>query len=116
MNVQHFEKGVLYTDKQLMLIARKIGKLATFCRKLKDEASSIRVETERRDTKKERDQVKVIVNVVLPRKMLRAECRKDDPVEALDRCVEKLEHQIERYKQQHMRRGLGRRSHRSLAA
>ncbi len=114
MNVQHFEKGVLYTDKQLVLIARKIGKLATYCRKLKDEASSIRIEARRNDTKKDRDRVRVIVNVTLPRKVLHAECLKDDPVEALDRCTEKLEHQIERYKAQHMRQGLGRATHRKL--
>jgi ribosomal subunit interface protein len=116
MNVQHFEKGIVYTDKQLMLIARKIGKLATYCRKVKDEASMIRVEAERRDTKKERDQVKVMVNVVLPHKMMRAECRKDDVIEALDRCIEKLEPQVERYKELHMRKGLGRGSHRSSDA
>ena len=115
MNVQHFEKGLVYSDKQLLLIARKIGKIATFCKRVKDEASSIRVEAEKRDAKKQRDSVHVIVNVVLPRKTLSAECLKQDPIEALDRCIEKLEPQIEKYKQTHMGRGLGRSSHRTLA-
>jgi ribosomal subunit interface protein len=114
MNVQHFEKGIVYTDKQLMMIARKIGKLATYCRKVKDEASAIRVEAERRDTKKERDQIKVMINVLLPHKMLRAESLKNDPLEALDRCIEKLEPQIEKYKVRHMDRGLGNGSHRRM--
>ena len=37
---------------QLLLIARKIGKLATYCGRIKDKASMIRVESERRDAKK----------------------------------------------------------------
>jgi ribosome-associated translation inhibitor RaiA len=115
MNVQHFEKGIVYTDKQLMLIARKIGKLATYCRRLKDEASLIRIEAERKDTKKSRDQINVIVNVSLPHKMLSAECFKADPIEALDRCVEKLEPQIQRYKDLHMGKRLGKGSHRLFA-
>ena len=115
MHVEHFEKGLTYTDRQLLMMARKIGKLATHCRRLKDEASAIRIEAEKRDTKKERDAVKVMVNVLLPRKMLRAECRKDDVVEALDRCIEKLEPQIEKYKEHHMRKTIGQRGHRTLA-
>lgn len=115
MNVQHFEKGIVYTDKQLVMIARKIGKLATYCRKLKDEASTIRVEADRRETKKQRDSIHVIVNVALPGKTLSAECLKNDPIEALDRCIEKLEPQIMKYKERHLGRGLGRASHRTLA-
>lgn len=113
MNVQHFEKGIVYTDKQLIMIARKVGKLATYCRRVKDESSSIRVEAELRDTKKSRDQVMVMVNVNLPHKVLRAESLKADPIEALDRCIDKLEPQIEKYKLHHMSRGLGKGSHRS---
>ena len=116
MNVQHFEKGILYTDRQLVVIARKIGKLATFCRKVQDTSSSIRVEAERRDTKKDRDQVKVVVHVSLPRKVLHAESRKGDPIEALDRCIEKLEPQIDKYKLKHTRQGFIHQRRRALAA
>ncbi len=99
MNVQHFEKGLTYNDRELILLARKIGKLATYCSSLKDEASLIRVEAERRPTKKERDQVKVMITVDLPRKQLRSESRRPDPIDAVDRCVEKLEPQIKRHKE-----------------
>ena len=101
MHVEHFEKGVRYNEEELILLAKKIGRLATYCRFLKDEGSSIRVEAERRDTKKDRDQVKVAVTVRLPKKVLRVESRKYTPLEALDSCIEKLEEQIKGYKEMH---------------
>lgn len=108
MHVEHFEKGVKYDDKELLLLARKVGKLATYCRRLKDEGSSIRIEAEARDTKKSRDNVKVMVTVKLPKKVLRAESRKYTALEALDSCVEKLESQIKRYKEEHTALGKAR--------
>lgn len=107
MNIQHFEKGLHYNDRELLTIARKIGKLATYCRKIKDEASFIRIEAERRDTKKDRDQVKVAVTVQLPGKILRAESRRNDVVDALDRALEKVEPQLKRYKEVRLDRGHG---------
>jgi ribosomal subunit interface protein len=80
--------------------------LATYCRYVKDESSSIRVETEQRDSKKARDRVKVMVTVELPGKILRAESRRDGVLDAVDRCIEKLEPQIKRYKD--LRTGKGR--------
>ncbi len=105
MHVEHYEKGVRYTDKDLLLLAKKLGKLATYCRRLKDEGSKIRVESESRNTKKQNDQVKVMVTVHLPKKILRAESRKPRALDALDRCIEKLEPQIKRYKESHTQRG-----------
>ncbi len=105
MNVQHFEKGLHYNDKDLMILARKIGKLATYCKRLKNEDSMIRVEAEKRDTKKDRDQVKVMITVELPGADLRAESRRPRPLDALDRAIEKLEPQLKRYKELHTGRG-----------
>lgn len=119
MHVEHFEKGVRYSDQDLILLAKKIGKLATYCRFLKDEGSMIRVEAERRDTKKERDQAKVMLTLVLPNKVLRAESRKNTVLEALDSCTEKLKPQIDRYKEMHTGKGRahvkGRKSRKSYA-
>lgn len=120
MHVEHFEKGVRYTAKDLEVVARKIGKMATYCSRLKDESSVIRVEAERRETKKASDEVKVMITVELPQKVLRAESRKGSVIEALDRAVEKLEPQLLKYKDMHSRKGRmqksGQSSHRSLAA
>jgi ribosomal subunit interface protein len=102
MHIEHFEKGIRYSDRELLLLARKLGKMATYCSRLKDEASVIRVEAERRPTKKAQDEVKVMITVELPRKVLRAESRKGTVVEAVDRCVEKLEPQLLKYKEVHM--------------
>jgi ribosomal subunit interface protein len=99
MHIEHFEKGLRYTDKELLMVARKLGKLATYCGRLKDEASVIRVEAEHRDTKKEKDSVKVMMTVELPQKQFRAESRKASIIEAFDRAVEKLEPQLIRYKE-----------------
>lgn len=106
MRVQHFEKGVYYTDKELLLVVRKIGSLATHCRRLKDESSMIRVEAERRDTKKGDDAVKVAITVELPGKVLRAESRRPAAIDAVERCIEKLTPQLERYKDRHSARGI----------
>ncbi len=86
-------------------MARKIGKLATYCKRLKNEDSLIRVEAESLPTKKERDAVTVMVTVDLPKAQMRAESRKDTALDALDRCIEKLEPQIKRYKELHTGRG-----------
>ncbi len=99
MNVQHFEKGLHYNDRELLIFAKKIGKLATYCQRVKDASSLIRVEAERRPTKKDNDQVKMMITVDLPKKQLRAESRRKNPIDALDRCIEKLEPQIKRYKE-----------------
>ena len=109
MNIQHFEKGISYNDQELLILARKIGKLATYCRKLKDEDSAIRVEAERRPTKKNRDQVKVMLTVELPKEVFRAESRRNRVVEALDRAVEKITPQLTRYKEERTGRQRARR-------
>ena len=101
MQVEHFEKGISYNADELILLAKKIGKLATYCRFLKDEGSSIRVEAERRDTQKDRDQVKVMVTVRLPKEIIRSESRKNRVMDAIDSCMEKLEDQVKRYKEMH---------------
>lgn len=99
MNIQHFEKNFSFTGRELPTVARKIGKIATYCKRVQDAASSIRVEVERQKTRKERDQIMVMITVELPEKVLRAESRKQDVIEALDRCIEKLEPQLKRYKE-----------------
>ncbi|MDD4287522.1 MAG: ribosome-associated translation inhibitor RaiA [Candidatus Peribacteraceae bacterium] len=102
MNIQHFEKNFSFTGRELPTVARKIGKIATYCKRVKDAASAIRLEVERQKTRKERDQIMVIVTVELPEKVLRAESRKPDMIEALDRCIEKLEPQLKRYKEKRL--------------
>lgn len=99
MHVEHFEKGLRYSDRELLTLARKIGKLATYCKKLKDEASSIRVEAARAPTKKKQDEVMVTVTIELPRARLQATSRKESALEAVDRAIEKIEPQLLRYKE-----------------
>jgi len=101
MNIQHFEKNFEYTGRELPTVARKIGKIATFCKRVKNADSAIRVEVERQTTKKERDQILMTITVELPEINLRAESRKPDVIQALDRCIEKLEPQVKRYKEKH---------------
>lgn len=101
MNIQHFEKGLHYSDTEFLAIARKLGKLATYCKRVKDESSAIRIESERRDTKKDRDQVKVMITVELPHKVLRSESRRQQVIDAVDRAIEKLEPQLLKYKDMH---------------
>lgn len=104
MNVQHFEKNFQYTANEFLTIARKVGKMATYCKLVKDEGSAIRIDAERRATKKDRDQMKVAITVDLPGKTLRSESRRPDVVEAVDRCIEKLEPQLKKYKDRQVKR------------
>ncbi len=104
MHVEHFEKGLRYSDQELLLLARKLGKMATYCKKLRDESSVIRVEASRTPTKKKRDEVMVTITVELPRARLQATSRKQDVIEAIDRAVEKIEPQLLRYKEKHTSR------------
>lgn len=99
MFTEHFEKNFRYTDKELLIVARKLGKLATYCKRIKDEGSWIRVEAEKRITKKNADQMKVTITIKLPKKQFRAESRRRYIIDALDRCMEKLQPQLERYKE-----------------
>ena len=101
MNIQHFEKGFHYNNTELLTVAKKIGKLATYCQKIKDEGSYIRIDAENRKTEKKRDAMKVAITVKLPTKILRAESRRPDVCEAVDRCVEKLSGQVKKYKELH---------------
>ena len=101
MRVEHFEKGISYSADDLILLAKKIGRLATYCRFLKDESSSIRVEATRRDTKKDGDQIKVMISVRLPKENFFVDSRKNNVLDAVDSCIEKLEDQVKRYKEMH---------------
>ncbi|HVW66285.1 MAG TPA: ribosome-associated translation inhibitor RaiA [Candidatus Peribacteraceae bacterium] len=116
MNIEHFEKGLTYNDRELLFVARKLGKLATHCSRLKDESSVIRVEAERRETKKTRDETKVMITVELPQKMMRAESRKATFLEAFDRAVEKLEPQLVKYKELRSSKGRQRKARSGRAA
>ena len=116
MNILHYEKNFTYTDRELLQIARKIGKIATYCKRVKDEGSCIRIDAERRNTKKDRDQVKVSITIELPGKELRAESRRSDVIEAVDRCIEKLEPQVKKYKELHTSRGRAQKNKRAKRA
>ena len=98
MDIHHYEKNFRYTDREFILVARKIGRLATFCKRIKDEGSYIHIDSARRSTKKQRDQTKVTIHIQLPGKVLRASSRRFDVIEAVDRCIEKLESQVKKYK------------------
>ena len=113
MHIDHLERHFRYTADEQLHVARKLGKMATYCKRLKDESSSIRIEVEGRKTQKKRDTLKVSVTVELPQKVLRAESRRFDVTEAVDRAVEKLQPQLEKYKELHTNRGS--RAHRKAA-
>ncbi|MBI3332364.1 HPF/RaiA family ribosome-associated protein [Candidatus Peregrinibacteria bacterium] len=108
MNVQHFEKGLHYSDREFLLLAKKIGRLATYCERLKDEASWIRIDADRRPTEKAQDRIKVTITVELPKAAFRVESRRSTALRAIDRCIEKLEPQIKRYKEMHTGKGRAR--------
>ena len=86
------------------MLAKKVGRLSRYCGKMMDESSIMKVETVSRDTKKQRDSVKVMISITLPKKTMRAESRKVKALDAIDRCCEKLEAQLKKYKEKHVSR------------
>ncbi len=105
MHIEHIARGLSYTPDEMVLMAKKVGRLATYCRFVKEEGSKIRIEADRGDTKKDRDQITVAISVFLPKKTFRAESRKFKALDAIDRCIEKLEEQVKSYKEEHTGRG-----------
>ncbi|HAI98290.1 TPA: hypothetical protein DCL30_01955, partial [Candidatus Peribacteria bacterium] len=105
MKIIHLERGFSYSDAQRLTLARKLSRLATYCKRLNREDSVVRIESEMQPTEKNRDQILISITVELPGKNLRAESRKRDPIEAVDRCMEKLEPQLKKYKELKTRRG-----------
>ena len=104
MHVSHHEKGFQYTDKDFLRIVKRVGKLATYCKRVKDDGSMIRIDAERRDgTQKARDQYKVSVTINLPNQTIRAESRKETVREAADRAIAKVTAPLKRYKEQYKR-------------
>ncbi len=104
MKIVHYEQGIAYSAWERKMIAKKVGRLTRYCKRITDEGSIITVESRRRDTKKERDSVKVTIMITLPHRTLRAESRRPLALDAVDRCVEKLEGQVEEYKERHVLR------------
>lgn len=102
MRMLHYEKNFHYSDRELLLAARKLGKLATYCKRLKNEDSTIKVEVEKRETKKTSDEIKVTIIIELPGKTLVADSRKATFIEAFDRCEEKLATQVVKYKEKQL--------------
>jgi ribosomal subunit interface protein len=101
LKVTHYEKGYIYTASELTMLAKKVGRLSRYCSRMLDESSLMKVETVSRDTKKQRDSVKVMITITLPHKTIRAESRKSKALAAIDRCCEKLESQLKKYKEKH---------------
>lgn len=99
MKIIHYEKNFHYTDAEMLYTAKRIGKLATYCKRLKDESSSITIEVEVQDTIKAKDALVVVVIIELPGAVLKADSRKATLLEAMDRAVEKLEVQVRKYKE-----------------
>jgi len=110
MRLEHYEKGIQYTADDLLLVARKMGKLATYCSRVNVEASVIRKEVKKGKTKKASDEIKVMITIELPKKLLRGESRKSTLREAIDRASEKLEPQLVKYKEMRTGKGRARRS------
>jgi ribosomal subunit interface protein len=108
MRIQHFEKGVRYSEKDWELLEKRLQKLGRYCKNVEDESSLLRIDAERRETAKSSDQVKVMVTVSLPKATLRAESRRVAVLDAFERCIEKLEPQIKRYKEKNTQKARAR--------
>jgi ribosome-associated translation inhibitor RaiA len=101
MHVLHYEHGLTYTTSELLLLARKLGKLGTYCQRLKDDASHLRLEAEAHDSAKAKDRTIVKLTVTLPKATLHAEANGAKALDAVDRCLAKMLPQLKRYKEMH---------------
>ena len=102
MNTKITTKGMHLTNEELIKVAKKVGKLSKYCKRVKDDSSIIDVNAEKRGTKKEQDNIKVTISVTLPKTdVLIADSRKDNAIEATDRAIAKLVTQVKKYKEKH---------------
>ncbi len=101
MNIQHHEVGFKLTDEERMHMAEKLGHLAHYCKYMMDESTKIFVSSELRDTEKAKDRMKVSITIEFHDHTERADSRREMLLASFDRCIEKLEPQVKRYKDKH---------------
>jgi len=101
MSIQFFVKDFRLNTNEQSYIEKRVAKIAHFGSKLNDEATVIRVEIEKRETKAMEDHfdAKIHVNVPAPHNTpIFAEDHAETPTKAIDLVLEKLTKQIEKYK------------------
>lgn len=107
MQIQIFSHTVSLGDNQKEYINNKIDNLKKYEQRMADEATMIRVDVERTNSKTGNDKIGTQITMYIPNAVIRAEVKGVTVEETIDLAVEKLKKQIERYKTKKHRRDKG---------
>jgi len=99
MQVNIHTKGLNLSDEEKNYILKKMEKISSLAKRIKDESSTIKVEIDKDKTKSEQDSIHCIINLHVPKETIRAESRAAWVKEAVDLTKKKLLPQIEAYKE-----------------
>jgi ribosomal subunit interface protein len=91
-------KNLKLSSEQEELIKEKVGKLLHLSSLLQDESTKIRVEVDHDPIQEKHKRIYTTVTIYIPKHTLRAEVHEKTLESSLDKCEDKLRHQIEKIK------------------
>jgi ribosomal subunit interface protein len=94
MKIQYLLNNINLTEKDKKEVAEKLERLSKFS----DKILKVKVDLSYRPTRVKEEAVRLEVNLVLPRKLLRAVVKGSDYKDALDEVEKKLKRQLRKYK------------------
>jgi ribosomal subunit interface protein len=97
------QKDITLSKEQEEFIHKKMEKLQTFSKAVKDESSEIQVNISHNDTKKSEDQIELSVTMILPIEEINATAEAENVEAAVMDVKAKLLSQLEKYKAKHHR-------------
>ena len=86
------------SDQQKSSIENKVEKLQNLADRLSDESTEFRMEIKHEKSRKASDAYVCQLTIFAPQAVIRAETRNDTIENAVDKCIDKIKTQIERYK------------------
>ncbi len=104
MQISINNKHLHLSDDQKDYIGKKINHLKHLGERVNDESTQVRVDVETNNLKNSDRNISLQITMFLPQALIRAESRAVSAEEAIDLAVEKMEKQLERYKNKSHRR------------
>lgn len=98
MQIKIHTKQLELRPHQKALVEEKISHLTHLADRIQDEASLIQVDLAHEAVKAIQDAYECVLNFFIPHATLRAEARAESLESAIDKAMEKIRPQIERYK------------------
>ena len=98
MQIKIKSKNLNLSDSQHEMIEKKVSKLHNLADRLSDESTEFRIEVRHEKSRKPADAYICQLTIFAPTAVIRAETRDESIENAVDSCMEKIKHQIDKYK------------------